>query len=104
MPRIDARTLERRLAKGDIVPLSTAQWGRLAAGFDLVARHDTRLAGDLLVVRSGPIWAAVERPGPGQRVIRPFADGAAADRFVTERLALYERVWDGCGCKVDYFN
>jgi len=20
------------------------------------------------------------------------------------RLALYDRVWDGCGCKIDYFS
>jgi hypothetical protein len=25
-------------------------------------------------------------------------------RFVRERLEAYDRMWDGCGCKVDYYN
>jgi hypothetical protein len=27
-----------------------------------------------------------------------------ADRFVRERLETYERMWDGCGCKIDYLG
>ena len=26
-----------------------------------------------------------------------------AVHFVDDRLAAYERMWDGCGCKIDYF-
>lgn len=104
MPRRDAETLAGRLAAGEIVPLSAAQWERHADGFAVVDRHDTRLAGDLLLVRRGAVWAVVERPSPAERVVRPFTDEAEARRFVAGRLALYERVWDGCGCKIDYFN
>jgi len=104
MPRIDASTLDRRLGAGEIVLLSKAQWGRLAVRFEVVERHDTRLAGDLLLVRRDRLWAAVERPAPGQRVMRPLNDRQNARAFVAERLALYDRVWDGCGCKIDYFS
>ena len=33
---------------------------------------------------------------------RVVADLEAAGRFVDNRLAAYDRMWDGCGCKVDY--
>ena len=104
MPRIDAKTLERRLGAGEIVRLSKAQWGRFAVRFEVIERHDTRLAGDLLLVRRDRLWAAVERPAPGKRVMRPLNDRQSARAFVAERLALYDRVWDGCGCKIDYFS
>jgi hypothetical protein len=32
--------------------------------------------------------------------IRPTRE--AAEEFVAHRLETYERMWDGCGCKVDY--
>ena len=104
MPRIDASSLDRRLRAGEIVRLSKAQWGRFAVRFEVVERHDTRLAGDLLLVRRDRLWAAIERPAPGQRVMRPLNDRRSARAFVAERLALYDRVWDGCGCKIDYFS
>jgi hypothetical protein len=37
-------------------------------------------------------------------VIRRLADEAAAARFVADRLATYERMWDGCGCRIDYYR
>ncbi len=27
-----------------------------------------------------------------------------ADSFLQERLDYYERKWDGCGCKIDYYE
>lgn len=27
-----------------------------------------------------------------------------ADSFIQERLDYYERKWDGCGCKIDYYE
>ena len=27
-----------------------------------------------------------------------------ADYFIQERLDYYERKWDGCGCKIDYYE
>jgi len=26
-----------------------------------------------------------------------------ADLFIDERMETYDRMWDGCGCKVDYY-
>ena len=27
-----------------------------------------------------------------------------AKKFVRDRLDTYDRMWDGCGCKIDYFT
>lgn len=53
-----------------------------------------------LTAAAGPM--AVEEPMTRQRVVRRLADDAAVRRFVTDLLETYERVWDGCGCKVEY--
>ncbi len=62
------------------------------------------MAGELLIVEAQAGLATVEQPKPGERVVRRLADAAEAGRFVRERLETYERMWDGCGCKVEYYR
>lgn len=94
-----------RLARGEIVRLSSADWQALRDSFATIEEHDTQLAGALLIVQATDgTLAAVEAPTAAERVVRRLADRAAADAFVEERLATYNRMWDGCGCKVDYYG
>jgi hypothetical protein len=95
--------LDRRLRSERIVPISASDWAELAGGLVELERHDTLVAGYLLIVRGTSGLAAVEQPSPDQRVVRLLSDDQEARRFVQDRLEQYERMWDGCGCKVDYY-
>ncbi len=102
MKKLTTEELCRRLAAGEIVPCSAEQWKELAGEFPVKTAIATGLAGDLLLVRRpvpGPrktlAWALVEQPGPGLRVVRPFAREAEAKALIAERMAAYERMWDG---------
>ncbi len=86
-----------------IVSIPVDEWTGLAPAFEEVERHDTYLAGDLMIVRLDRLFAAVEQPSPAERVLRRLADEEEAGRFVRQRLEEYERMWDGCGCKIDYY-
>ncbi len=96
--------LAGRLAEERIVVLTAADWASLAGGLEVVERHATGVAGDLTVVRVDGGLAAVEEPRPDERVVRRLAGPDEARRFVNERLEAYERMWDGCGCKIDYYG
>lgn len=37
-------------------------------------------------------------------LIRKMNSIKDADHFIQERLDYYERKWDGCGCKIDYYE
>jgi len=99
-----AEELRSRLEAERIVAISAAEWAAVAESFEQLERRDTFVAGDLLIVRSETVLAAVEQPSPEQRVIRRLSDDAEARRFVQRRLDEYERMWDGCGCTVDYYS
>jgi hypothetical protein len=97
----DAPSLVAALAEGRIIPLGEAEWAALADGFPVARSIETGIAGTLLVVRR-PVpgrraagWAVVERPQPGERVVRPLPDQRATKALVDERLRAYERMWDG---------
>jgi hypothetical protein len=98
-----AQALEKRLATGRPVVLTADEWATLAGAFEEVERHDTMMAGPLLVIRTSLGLAAVEQPKKSERVVRVLGDPGTARRFVEDRMALYERMWDGCGCRVEYY-
>jgi len=85
----------KKLAAGEIVSLTKASWEKQAGGFTVVREVETGLAGALLIVEQDGLTAAVERPKEGRRVVRPLAGPGDAERFVAERMAAYDRLWDG---------
>jgi hypothetical protein len=97
-------TLRTRLETEVVVVVSNDLWEQDGHTFPEVERHVTGVAGDLVIVRVDDVLAAVEAPTPHERVIRRLGGAADVAAFVTRRLAQYERMWEGCGCKVDYYD
>ncbi len=93
-----------RLSSGGTVPLSAREWEDLAADFPVEEKHPTQLAGDLFIVWVGQELAAVEAPSRDARVARLLGGVEEARAFVARRMEEYERMWDGCGVKVDYYG
>jgi len=89
---------------GGTVPLSAKEWESLSPLCREVERHDTLLAGLLLIVQVGEHLVAVESPSRDARVARLLGGVEEARAFVVERLEEYERMWDGCGVKVEYYS
>ena len=98
-----AALLERLVAE-HVATVSEAAWNEHAASFPELERHPTCGAVDLLLVQAPVGLVAVEQPPQtDERVLRHFPDAGAAGRFIADRLAAYERMWDGCGCRIDYY-
>ena len=100
--KIRLPALLKDLSAGRIVPLAAGNWIELAAAFPVVERIATGLAGDILLVRwpaaadrRAAGWALIEAPDPNERVVRPLADEKTARALIADRLAAYDRMWDG---------
>lgn len=96
--------LSQRLLTETVVTLDPSEWSDVESSFQELERHPTLIAGDLLIARDGEGLVAVEEPSPQQRVVRRLAGDAEVRAFVKDRLDTYERMWDGCGCKVEYWR
>jgi putative heme iron utilization protein len=90
-----------QLAANIIVPVTEKQWLSMEAEFPKVDTIETGMSGQIHLVRR-PVegkkvagWAFVEQPKAGQRVIRPFKNEKEARALIADRLAAYERMWDG---------
>ena len=101
-PRVDRNDLLAQLAGGRIVPLTEQNWESLVGGFKIVEEISTGMSGVIQRIRrpnpaGGKLlgWALVEEPEPTRRVVRPLANEKEARALIADRLAAYERMWDG---------
>ena len=99
---VTPEALLQHLAAGEIVMTTAEAWQRVRDQFEVIEEHDTGVAGSLLILRGPGGLCAVEEPRPDERILRPLEDAAAAAALVRERMAAYEKMWDGCGVKIDY--
>ena len=99
-----AGSLYGQLASGGITVLCREEWESASEAFDVVLSLVTLVSGMITLLRYEGGYAVVEEPGPEERVLRGFDDESSARRFVEERMDTYERMWDGCGCRIDYYE
>ncbi len=90
-----------QLGVGIIVPLTQKQWQGMKKHFSVVDTVETGMSGQILLLRRPQPgkkalgWAFVEQPEEGKRVLRPFKNEKEARALIADRLAAYERMWDG---------
>jgi hypothetical protein len=101
---MSATALTEQLRAERILAVGAEVWRALADQFNEIERHATGIAGDLIIIRTPAGLAAVEQPNSTQRVIRLLTGDIEGRQFVRQRMEQYERMWDGCGCKVDYYT
>ena len=42
--------------------------------------------------------------GRREFLVRKMNDIETAKELMAKRMEIYEKMWDGCGCKVDYYS
>ena len=63
---------------------------------------DTQFVGKIVLLEIGNNLIAKEEDGNGSIYLRIINTIENFDAFTQDRLSVYDRMWDGCGCKVDY--
>ena len=83
------------LQAGKVAAVPRQQWPTLGRDFVESESHSTGMAGALRIGRFGAYLVAVEEADAGLTAVRPLPSRSAARSFVQQRLAAYDRLWDG---------
>jgi hypothetical protein len=93
----------REALNNQVVKIDRDELAAVLEAAQAIRAEDTVLAGWIRVLSfDGQILVQEETP-ESDVLVRKLASIDAANRLVDRRLADYERMWDGCGCKIDYF-
>ena len=71
---------------------------------EILRIEDTHLSDFIRVLKYNDNLFIQETTSKNEIIIRKMDSMKDVDFFVQERLDYYERKWDGCGCKIDYYE
>lgn len=71
---------------------------------EIIRVEDTHLSDFIRVLDYNEILFVQELTFKKEIIMRKMNSMKDADLFVQDRLDYYERKWDGCGCKIDYYE
>lgn len=71
---------------------------------EVVRIEDTHLSDLIRLIKFDGRFFIQELSLKNEIILRKINSLDDADKFIQERLDFYERKWDGCGCKIDYYE
>lgn len=71
---------------------------------EIIRFEDTHLSDFIRVLNYEDKLFVQETTFKQEIIIRKMNSMKGVDSFIQERLNYYERKWDGCGCKIDYYQ
>ena len=100
---MNAAEIVRRTDQG-VAKIDRDELEFLLGNCETLRAVDTRISGWIRVLSfDGQILIQEETPDR-ELLLRAVDSTEAADALVDSRLADYDRMWDGCGCKVNYYE
>jgi hypothetical protein len=97
-------TLNERWAQGAIARLTPDELNEMLAAASGYREVDAGIGGVIRVIQHGTHLVLQEQTGEGELLVRRMPTEQAVEAFLAQRLEAYERLWDGCGCKIKYFE
>jgi len=90
-----APDLLARLSTASVVAVSPDELASVLEEAEVARLVETSLSGPIRVLAAADRVLVQERTPEGQLLLRQLPSRADAERFVDDRLAAYERMWDG---------
>ena len=73
-------------------------------GLKIIREDDTHISDHIRILKINSVIILQERTTKHELSLRKLKSIEEADKVVNDRLETYEKMWDGCGCKVDYYH
>ena len=89
---------------GEVTFISKNELEELLKLSEVVLEEDTVISGIVRILKYNNHYLFQEQTPKEEYIIRKFDDLKSAQNLVENRLQIYEKMWNGCGCRIDYNN
>lgn len=96
--------LSKRIKTEKFLIISSDELQGLLQNSQIVFEQDTRIRDYIRILRDEDNFILQETTNLGEIMIRRFETEADAMKLVKERMEIYDKMWDGCGCKINYYE
>jgi len=101
---MDMNSLVNEIGKVKVYLLSPTQLDELLNSVEIIFERDTLISGYIRILKFNNHYLTQETTDKNEVALRLFEDKASAEDLVRDHLDTYDQMWDGCGCKVDYYS
>lgn len=101
---MDMNVLIDEMKQKTIFTMSPTKLDDLLKEVDIILERDTLISGYIRILKYGSHYLTQETSDKNEVVLRLFASEEEARALVNDHLETYDQMWDGCGCKVDYYS
>lgn len=101
---MEAKEIFNQAINSNYLIIDEADLQPLLNSCEIIRTEDTQLSDFLRLLKFDDKLFIQETTFKKEILIRKIDSMQDADHFIQERLDFYERKWDGCGCKIDYYE
>jgi hypothetical protein len=70
---------------------------------EIVIEKDTHISDNIRLLKFKDEMLIQEKTNKDEFLFRIIKTRKEAEEFIKQRLDIYDRMWDGCGCRVEYY-
>ena len=101
---MQVKEIFNKALNSNYIIIDEAELGLILGNSEIIRTEDTHLSDFIRILRYDDKILIQEITFKKEILLRKINSLDEADNFVQERLDFYERKWDGCGCKIDYYE
>ena len=77
---------------------------QLLSAVEIVVQRNTYFSDMIRILKYKEIYMIQEKTIRDEIAIRTAESLKSAQDFIQRRMEIYENMWNGCGCKVNYYD
>ena len=101
---MDAKEIFNKALSTNYLIIEESDLKTVLENSEIIRNEDTHLSDFIRVIKYNDNLFVQETTFKNEILIRKMDSMNDVDFFVQERLDYYERKWDGCGCKIEYYE
>ena len=98
------QTLVEKLIENKKIFFSLDELENILSFSEIIFEEDTLISDKIRILKLDDKIIVQEKTDKNEIALHLLADEKNATEFVNKRLETYEKMWDGCGCKVHYYE
>lgn len=90
--------------KNKYLIISELELNELLSHSKMIIEENTYISDKIRLLKFNDDLILQEKTTKDEYLIRVMKSKKETEELIKQRLEIYNRMWDGCGCKVDYYK
>ena len=102
--KMETKELIKDFKNKKVLLFPKSELEKLLSSCEILIEEDTVINGKVRVLKCEGNFIFQEITNKDEIALRKFSRLKDAENLIKDRLSVYENMWNGCGCKVNYYE